>query len=420
MADRFPLSTEFAATMARLGPFEPAPRLAAAVSGGADSMALALLAEAWARERGGSLLALIVDHGLRQEAAAEAADAASRLQVRGIAARVLRIEGLARGPAMAERARDARFRVLMATCAAEGILHLLLAHHAADQAETVLIRELGGSGPAGLAGMAALLEMAGLRILRPLLDVPPRRLRMLLEAKGVGWSEDPSNRDMTALRPRLRMLRRDRDGAGPATTALVAAAAAAGRQRAEQENAVAGELAASASIRPEGFALLERPVSAGALMALMQAISGTDYPPPTRSVAPLAASMEPATLAGVRLMRAGRLGSGWLILREASAVGAAVPAVPGAVWDGRFRLVAGAGLPVDAILGALADEAARLRQFSPLPAAVLRTLPALRAGEQLLAVPHLQYPDGKTCEGIDVVFAPSRPAAGAPYRFGDA
>ena len=260
--------------MARLGPFEPAPRLAAGVSGGADSMALALLAAAWARERGGSLLALIVDHGLRPEAAAEAGQAAARLQARGIPACVLRIEGLARGSAMAERARDARFKVLIETCAADGILHLLLAHHAADQAETVLIRELGSSGPAGLAGMSALLEMAELRILRPLLDVPPNRLRELLEVAGVGWSEDPSNRDMTALRPRLRMLRRDREGVGPATLALAAAAAAAGRQRFGHDDAIAGELALHASFRPEGFALLDRPVSPGALAALMQAVSG--------------------------------------------------------------------------------------------------------------------------------------------------
>lgn len=416
----FPLSTEFASAMARLAPFEPAPRLAAGVSGGADSMALALLAEAWVRERGGSLLGLIVDHGLRPEAAAEAAEAAVRLRARGIPVRVLRIEGLVRGPAMAERARDARFRVLMEACAAEGILHLLLAHHAADQAETVLIRELGGSGPAGLAGMAALHETAGLRVLRPLLDVAPQQLRMLLEAQGVGWSEDPSNRDTSALRPRLRMLRRDRDGTGPATRALVAAAAAAGRQRAEQEEAIADELAARASIRAEGFALLDPPVSAGALMALIQAVSGADYPPPTQPVARLAASMEPATLAGVRLMRAGRLGAGWLLVREASAVGEAVAAVPGAVWDRRFRLIGGAGLPAGAMLGPLGDEAAGLRHVSTLPAAVLRTLPALRTGEQLLAVPHLHYPDRKTCEGIEVVLAPSRPAAGAPYRFGDA
>ena len=66
--------------MAMLGPFEPAPRLAVGVSGGADSMALALLADAWARERGGTILALIVDHGLRTESKAEAAEAAGDLR----------------------------------------------------------------------------------------------------------------------------------------------------------------------------------------------------------------------------------------------------------------------------------------------------------------------------------------------------
>ena len=171
--------------MAALGPFEPAPRLAAGVSGGADSMALALLADAWARERGGSLLALIVDHGLRATSAAEAAETAARLGGRGIAARVLTIAGLAQGPALAERARTARFHALIAACAAEGILHLLLGHHAADQAETVLIRALGGSGPAGMAGMASLVETPMVRILRPLLGTAPADLRATLIAAGV-------------------------------------------------------------------------------------------------------------------------------------------------------------------------------------------------------------------------------------------
>src|SRR4051812_18779786 len=106
--------------MARLGPFEPAPRLAAGGSGGADSMALALLADGWARERGGSLLALIVDHGLRAASAREAEATATRLAERGIATRPLAIEGLARGPALAERARAARFHAMEVACAAAG------------------------------------------------------------------------------------------------------------------------------------------------------------------------------------------------------------------------------------------------------------------------------------------------------------
>src|SRR5262245_29663930 len=181
--------------MAALGPFEPAPRLAAGVSGGADSTALAVLAYAWACERGGSLLALVADHGLRPESGQEAADTVARLATLGIAARRLTIAGLDRGPALAERARRARFDALETACAEAGIVHLLLGHHAADQAETVLIRSLGGSGPAGLAGIAALVETRRLRILRPLLAFPPAFMRARLAAAGVTWVEDPSNAD---------------------------------------------------------------------------------------------------------------------------------------------------------------------------------------------------------------------------------
>ncbi|HET9020133.1 MAG TPA: ATP-binding protein, partial [Acetobacteraceae bacterium] len=84
----------FAVLLDPLGPFEPRSRLAVAVSGGADSLALALLADAWARGRGGEVRALIVDLGLRPGAAAEAALTRTRLATRGIGARVLTLTGL--------------------------------------------------------------------------------------------------------------------------------------------------------------------------------------------------------------------------------------------------------------------------------------------------------------------------------------
>ena len=383
-------------------------------------MALALLAHEWVRHRGGSLLALIVDHGLRPESGTEATETAARLAARGIVARVLPIEGLARGPALAERARQARLSALVGVCAAEGILHLLLGHHAADQAETVLIRSLGGSGPMGLAAMAPLVELAGVRMLRPLLAVPPSNLRQYLETAGVRWAEDPSNTDRTALRPRLRMLRLDRDGTGPATRALVASAEASGRRRADNEQAIADELAERASLRPEGFALLDGPVSAAAFAALVQMVSGAEYPPRSDTVAKVATALQPATLGGARLLRAGRLGFGWLLVREAAAMAGPIPARSDAVWDRRFRLAASFSAPKGAILGPLGDDAPRLRRHSHLPSVILRTLPAIRLSSALLAVPHLRYPDRKTCEGMPVVFAPPHPAARAPYRFGDA
>ena len=156
--------------MAALGPFEAAPRIAAGVSGGADSMGLALLAHTWARSRGGSLQALVVDHGLRNESGKEASDTVACLGERGIAAKILVIQGLGPGAGLAERARHARFAALEMACAEAGILHLLLGHHAGDQAETLQIRALGSSGPAGMAGMAPIVETTNLRLLRPLLD----------------------------------------------------------------------------------------------------------------------------------------------------------------------------------------------------------------------------------------------------------
>lgn len=402
--------------MAPLGPFEPAPRLAAGVSGGADSMALALLADDWARSCGGSVLALVVDHGLRAESAAEVDLTIQRLASRGIPATKIRLADLRHGPALAERARAARYAILRTACADAGILHLLLGHHAADQAETVLMRQQSGSGPAGLAAMPALSEQTELRLLRPLLGVPPVRLRATVRAAGLAWVEDPSNRDQRALRPRLRAGLDDPDGTGPAIAALCEAARIAGAARAAREAVTAEILAERAVIHPEGFSLLSPgPIDPAALAALIQAIGGAAFPPRTGSVAPLAAEPCPATLAGVRLMQAGRLGAGLLLVREVAAMAPPVPARRGAVWDGRFRLQAGATPSDNLTIGALGSDAASLRRLSPLPSAVLRTLPALRRANSLVAVPHLFYPDHATCDAVPVVFSPRRPAAGAPF-----
>jgi tRNA(Ile)-lysidine synthase len=405
----------FAAAMAWLGPFEPAPLLAVGVSGGADSLALVMLADAWARARGGSVVGLVVDHGLRAEAADEARATERLLAGHGIAARVLRLTGLAHGPALAERARTARYQALIAGCEAVGALHLLVGHHAADQAETVAFRALRGSFSAGLAGMAGLVELPTVRLLRPLLGMQPGALRAVLRARGIEWVEDPSNRDTNSLRVRLRLMAGDRDGPGVAS--VVAATGLAGAARETEETRAADALGRAAALRPEGFAVLAgRPMAPAALGALIQAVGGAPYPPAPDAVASLAARPAPATLAGVRLLPAGRLGPGLLVVREAAAMAPPAPAVPGAVWDSRYRLSRDAAPPAGSALGALGLDAGLFRKRSPLPAVVLRTLPALRLGETLLAVPHLQYPDAETCARLRVMFAPPRPAAGAPFR----
>jgi len=149
----------FARLMASLGPFESAPRIAVAVSGGADSLALALLAADWAAAQGGKAVALTVDHGLRPEAAAEARQVRRWLADCGISHFILAWRGPRSGADVQAAARAARYRLMGEWCARRGILHLLLAHHRDDQAETVLLRLARGSGLEGLAAMAPVSEL---------------------------------------------------------------------------------------------------------------------------------------------------------------------------------------------------------------------------------------------------------------------
>lgn len=308
--------------MAGLGPFEPAPYLAVGVSGGADSMALAWLADRWARAHGGRIICLIVDHGLRPEAAGDAVGTAAHLASQGIAAEIIRLDGLEPGPDLAARARAGRYAALEAACAARGVLHLLVAHHAADQAETIIMRMLAGSDSDGLAGMAALVARSQISLLRPLLAVAPAALRALLREIGWKWVEDPSNRDPRWQRALLRGLRRDSAGTGPATRALVAAAARRGQDRAVRARATADELAAKVAFFPEGFAVLAPgPISVAALRAVLLVIGGRRYAPSATQLTQIAAAPRPCTIACVRLLPAGRLGpaGAMLVVRERAA-----------------------------------------------------------------------------------------------------
>jgi tRNA(Ile)-lysidine synthase len=187
--------------------------LVIAVSGGPDSTALLVLAAGWARRlrRPPKLLALTVDHGLRPQAAAEAA-AVKRLARRlGVAHRTLRWRGAKPKTGLQEAARLARYRLLTQAAARAGFAHILTAHTLDDQAETVLFRLARGSGLTGLAGIAAvsLLPVSGgseIFLVRPLLHVPKARLIATLRTTGIAYSEDPSNTDPRYTRARLRVL----------------------------------------------------------------------------------------------------------------------------------------------------------------------------------------------------------------------
>ena len=171
------------------------------MSGGPDSLALLLLANA---ALPGRVAAATVDHGLRAESADEAASVGSLCGELRVPHAVLTIE-VARGNLQAE-ARAARYAALAHWAKAESLEALATAHHADDQAETLLMRLGRGSGVAGLAGVRARGQVPGseLLLLRPLLGWRRSELAGVVAAAGVAAVDDPSNSDERFDRARLR------------------------------------------------------------------------------------------------------------------------------------------------------------------------------------------------------------------------
>jgi tRNA(Ile)-lysidine synthase len=397
------LAAEFDAAMASAGPYGPSPLLAVAVSGGADSLAMALLADEWARRHGGLVIALIIDHGLRAASAAEARATAVLLAERGISSRVITLD-LPPGSAMQARARVARHQALAIAAREAGAVHLLFGHHRRDQAETATMRAERGSR--GLGGMAGLTVSRDVIMLRPLLGIAPECLRQFLRARNCVWIEDPSNADQRFERVRVRAL--VNEGLGAAHDVIHDA----GITRHAAMRAVARLLARDCEIHAEGFALWRGTTMPPDVLAeLLRVIGGRIYAPDRAAVARLAEDLRRATLGGVQVAR---WRDAWLLAREPAACGPPVIARPGAIWDGRFKLMSvfdAAGTEMRSFhLGALGRDAAAFRKISDLPSLILRGLPAVYDCASIIAVPHLDYGPPYT-----VALAPPAPAA--PFAF---
>ncbi|MCK9540615.1 MAG: tRNA lysidine(34) synthetase TilS [Novosphingobium sp.] len=171
------------------------------MSGGPDSLALLLLA---ASAFPGRVEAATVDHGLRAESADEARDVARICSGLDVPHEVLRVD-VAPGNVQAE-ARAARYAALDAWMARRGLDALFTAHHADDQAETLLMRLNRASGVAGLAGTRARGQVpgGGQLLLRPLLDWRRAELAEVVSAAGIVPAQDPGNTDDRFDRARLR------------------------------------------------------------------------------------------------------------------------------------------------------------------------------------------------------------------------
>jgi len=219
---------------------ENMPVLVLAVSGGPDSTALMCLAARWAAslKRKPKLLAVTIDHGLRAESKREATGVARLARKLKVPHRTLRWTGKKPKTGLPQAARQARYRLLGDAARKSGAAHVLTAHTLDDQAETVLIRLLRGSGMTGLGAMQKVSVIPGralartrnpdtsteqgsgfrvrgqeaaprnddILLVRPLLEIPKARLIATLKATKISFAEDPTNRDPRFTSARLRGL----------------------------------------------------------------------------------------------------------------------------------------------------------------------------------------------------------------------
>jgi tRNA(Ile)-lysidine synthase len=241
-------------------PLAQASTLVLAVSGGPDSTALLVLAARWRgtsknkknkkSRKGPKLLAVTIDHGLREESAHEARAVKRLARTLGVAHRILRWEGKKPRTGLQQAARAARYRLLADFARSAKADHVLTAHTLDDQAETVLMRMSRGSGMSGLCAMreVAPLPVGGaprrspdeakrnpgrsmratpgepLLLVRPFLAIPKARLIATLERAAIAYADDLSNRDPRFFRARMRdvMPALAREGLDARRLALVA------------------------------------------------------------------------------------------------------------------------------------------------------------------------------------------------------
>lgn len=190
------------------------------MSGGADSLTLLLLAQA---AFPGMVEAATVDHGLRPESADEARFVAGVCRDRGIEHAILTCA--VAGGNLQDRARSARYAALDQWAKGRELAAIATAHHADDQAETVLMRLNRGSGLSGLSGIRASTTIPGsdTPLLRPLLGWRREELAQIVAAAGVTPVRDPSNEDPRFDRVRMRSALKDAGWIDPAALARSAA-----------------------------------------------------------------------------------------------------------------------------------------------------------------------------------------------------
>jgi tRNA(Ile)-lysidine synthase len=389
-----------------LAPLARFSRVALAVSGGPDSLALMDLAARWSKRRAGlALFVLTVDHALRAGSRAEAEMVGCAAQEADLPHTVLTWKHGAVDGQLHARARAARYDLMAAYCTAHDIPALVTAHNLDDQAETFLMRLKRGSGLDGLAAIPEEGSWAGLALMRPLLDVPKERLVASAVKARLPFVLDPSNDDTRFERGRIRGAAGALAMLGLAPEAIALSARRLRRARAALEEAAGDFLLRHGETNIAGYAgidlaaLLAAPeeIALRSLVRLIGVVGAASEPVRLAKLEALLALLKAdpgkaRTLGRCRLVpRDGRL----QVFREMRKEG--LPELrldPGdrMLWDNRFRIELGEGASAPITVRALGEEGLRaLKDREAMPQAVPRlaakTLPACWRNGTLIGLP---------------------------------
>jgi tRNA(Ile)-lysidine synthase len=373
--------------------------IALAVSGGSDSMAMLRLAEQWSKGLV-KLTVLTVDHGLRLEAAAEAAQVAAWCDVFSIEHHTLHWQGEKPKTGVQAKARAARYDLMTAWCVRNQVAWLLTAHTQDDQAETVLMRQSRTNTVESLAGIWETSEWGGAKIMRPLLSLRRAELRSFLNRVGQAWIEDPSNADERFERVRVRKTMDETRIADLAQIAVDAGRAARGL-----EISAKTWLEQHLTVFPEGygtvprtaFCALEVELQRRVLQQLIQNFGAGNRVDPgeldhiSRWIA--GGGLSRRTLGGAVIAsrkevlvvgrEAGRISPTPVLVSDSGEV----------LWDRRFSVLAP---PQSQIVPAVISKGFARRK--DIPSFVQGSLPAVLLGNGTIAVPHLGVGHGASAK----------------------
>ena len=400
LGDRSALSDSVGADSVGADPVGSDP-VGVAVSGGSDSLALLLLLKDWADKSGRSLRAVTVDHGLRAEAADEAAFVGQVCAGLGIPHRTLRWDGPDPTGNLSDQARRARYALMDHWAKGQGIAQIALGHTADDQAETLLMRLGRGAGVDGLATMAAHRQIGQTEFLRPLLTLRRETLRDLLRQRDQTWIDDPTNMDPDYDRVRIRQMIPDLAGIGLTVDALTTTAANLAQARdalvhyAVQEAAqiIDQDAAGDILINQAAWCALPDEIARRLMVASLAHVAGPGYPPRRRALDQLIENLrmgQPMTLAGCIAQVAK---DHIRMTRELAAVAAPVP--PDQLWDTRWQVTG--RFPQSAQIAALSEKGLRACpdwRNAGLPRTSLLATPAVWQGDRLISAPVTGFANG--------------------------